>query len=177
AAPKEFLVPNRAIEDDETLEIDGVEIITREMGPSESTGATVFYLPSTRDLYAGDLVLNQMHGFLLEERSAELLASLQRLRILFPHAAALHPGHGAPGSASQLIDAQEAYVVDARDRVARAIAEGMGDEALVARVSRELLDASPEHTVPGGQPNMVELSVQGLLNELRREPIVTGGAP
>ena len=45
AASKELLVPKRAIEDDETLEIDGVEITTREMGPSESTGATVFYLP------------------------------------------------------------------------------------------------------------------------------------
>ncbi|MEO1087966.1 MAG: MBL fold metallo-hydrolase, partial [Acidobacteriota bacterium] len=40
AAPGEFLVPNRVIEENQTLEIGGVEILTREMGPSESTGAT-----------------------------------------------------------------------------------------------------------------------------------------
>lgn len=177
AAPEEFLVPNRVIGANATLEIGGVEILTREMGPSESTGATVFYLPATGDLYSGDLALNQMHGFLLEERSAELLASLQRLRVLFPNARTLHPGHGSPGEAARLIAGQQAYVEDARTRVARAIADGLGEADLVAEVSRQLFDAYPEYTVPGGQPDMVELSVKGLQNELRREPIVVGTAP
>lgn len=169
AAPDTFVVPDRVIAPNEILRIDGVEIVTQEMGPSEATGATVLYLPATGDLYAGDLVLSGMHGFFLEERSAEVLGALQRLRVLFPQAATIHPGHGDPGPAAALLDAQEDYAENARHRVALALSEGLDDEAVVARVREELLDAYPDHGIPGGQPNMVELSVRGLVAELTRE--------
>ena len=169
AAPDTFVVPDRVLAPNETLRIDGVEIVTQEMGPSEATGATVLYLPATGDLYTGDLVLSGMHGFFLEERSAEVLATLQRLRVLIPEAAVIHPGHGDPGPAAALLDGQEDYTEDARRRVALAMSEGLDDEAIVARVRQELFDAYPEHGVPGGQPNMVELSVRGLVAELSAE--------
>lgn len=174
AAPDNFIVPNRVIPENGTLKLGGVTIVTREMGPSEATGATIYYLPETGDLYAGDLVLNRMHGFFLEERSAQVLATLDQIRVLFPEAETVHPGHGDPGEAGQLLDGQEAYTEDARKRVAKAIAEGLDDEAIVARVEAELGAAYPDYGVPGGQPNMVELSVRGLVAELRGAPIVTG---
>lgn len=65
-----------------------------------------------------------------------------------------------------------AYTVDARSRVAAALAAGLGDEAIVEEVRAALFEAYPDHTVPGGQPNMVELSVRGLLAELRGKAIV-----
>lgn len=172
AAPDEFVVPNRVIEPNATLLIDGVSIVTREMGPSEATSATAFYLPETGDLYAGDTVLNDMHGFFLEERSDAVLSTVDAYRVLFPNAVTIHPGHGDSGAAAELLSAHAAYTVDARRRVASAIAEGLDDEAIVTRVEEELFAAYPDHTVPGGQPNMVELSVRGLISELRRKPIV-----
>jgi glyoxylase-like metal-dependent hydrolase (beta-lactamase superfamily II) len=173
AAPNEFIVPNRIIQPNETLNIDGVTIVTREMGPSEATGATAFYLPATGDLYTGDTVLNHMHGFFLEERSDAILATVEAYRVLFPNAITIHPGHGDPGPAQRLLAEHEAYTIDARSRVATAIASGFGDEAIVERVRAALFAAYPDHIVPGGQPNMVELSVRGLLAELRSKPIVT----
>lgn len=172
AAPNEFIVPNRIIEEDETLVIDGVTIVTREMGASEATSATAFYLPATGDLYTGDTVLNEMHGFFLEERSDAVLATIDAYRVLFPNAVTVHPGHGDPGPANTLLAAQESYTVYARSRVARAIANGMEPERLVSQVRDELVIAYPDYTVPGGQPNMVELSVRGLLAELSEKPIV-----
>ena len=82
-------------------------IETREMGPSEAVSATVFDLPETGELFAGDTVLSGIHGFLYEECSGEVLDTLQRLRVLFPEATTLHPGHGDPGPAAALIDAHE----------------------------------------------------------------------
>lgn len=172
AAPNEFVVPNRIIEPNETLEIDGVTIITREMGPSEATSATAFYLPGTGDLYTGDTVLHRMHGFFLEERSDAILSTFDAFRVLFPNAVTIHPGHGDPGPAERLIAEAEAYTVDARSRVAAAIAEGLDDESVVESVRNALFEAYPDYTVPGGQPNMVELSVRGLLAELSGKPIV-----
>lgn len=169
AVPDRFIVPDREIAVNETLEIDGVEIVTQEMGPSESTGATVFYLPATNDLYTGDLVINRMHGFYLQEMSDAVLATIQRLRILFPEAETIHPGHGDPGDAAPMLELHEAYTEDARTRVAIALSAGFDDEAAIAGVRQELFDAYPGFEVPGGQPNMVEISVRGLVNELRRE--------
>jgi len=172
AAPEEFIVPNRIIEPNETLTIDGVTIVTRELGASEATSATAFYLPSTGDLYMGDTVLNRMHGFFYEERSDTILATVDTLRVMFPNAATIHPGHGNPGPASQLLADHEAYTLDARARVAAAIAAGLDEEMLVNQVRAALFAAYPDHTVPGGQPNMVELSMRGLLAELSKKPIV-----
>ncbi len=176
AAPDTFVVPNKVIDTDSTLSIDGVTIVTREMGPSEATSATALYLPANGDLYTGDTVLNAMHGFFLEERSDEVLSTVDAYRILFPDVVTIHPGHGDPGAAEDLLVAHAAYTVDARGRVARAIAEGLDPEAVVSRVEEELLEAYPGHTVPGGQPNMVELSVRGLVSEFRNKPIVMRAA-
>jgi glyoxylase-like metal-dependent hydrolase (beta-lactamase superfamily II) len=169
AAPNKFVVPDHVIEPNSRITIDGVGVVTQEMGPSEATGATVFYLPATGDLYSGDLVLSGMHGFFYEERSTEVLAALDGLRVLFPDAATLHPGHGDPGPFHDLVDGQEDYTEAAREAAAITLAEGLDGKAAVARVQQALLDAYPDHGVPGGQPNMVELSAEGLLAELTRE--------
>ena len=84
----------------------------------------------------------------------------------------IHPGHGNPGPAKRLLAEYEAYTIDARARVAAAIAAAMDDETIVSQVRAALFADYPDHTVPGGQPNMVELSVRGLLAELRGKAIV-----
>ncbi|MEJ6393838.1 MBL fold metallo-hydrolase [Gymnodinialimonas sp. 2305UL16-5] len=166
AAPSEFVVPDRPIELNETLAIDGVTIETREMGPSEATSATVFYLPETQELYAGDTVLNQMHGFLYEERSGEVLDTLQRMRVLFPEAQVIHPGHGDPGAAMALMDAHEDYTETARRLVAELMSDAMSAEQIIADVTQSLQLGYPNYQIPGGQPDMIELSVGGVLAEL-----------
>ena len=165
-APEVFVVPDQVFADGATLEIDGVTIQTREMGPAEATSTTAFYLPATGDLYPGDLILNDMHGFFYEERSGLVLDALNRLRVLFPGAVTAHPGHGAPGAFHALIDKQEEYTETARTFVARALSDGLGRDALIAKVTQQLNTRYPAFGIPGGQPNMVELSVSGLAEEL-----------
>ena len=165
-APEVFVVPDQVFEDGATLEIDGVTIETREMGPAEATSATAFYLPESGDLYSGDLILNDMHGFFYEERSGLVLDALNRLRVLFPGAIKAHPGHGAPGPFKTLIDKQEEYTETARTFVAEALSERQSRDTLIATVTERLNARYPTYGIPGGQPNMVELSVSGLAEEL-----------
>ena len=112
--PDPVVLPDATFADDETLVIDGVEIVSRELGQAEANSATVFYVPATGDLYAGDLVLNRMHGFFYEERSLAMLTALDRLDSLFPRARTLHPGHGAPGPRAELLAGQRDYIARAR---------------------------------------------------------------
>lgn len=165
-APEVFVVPDQVFANGTTLEIDGVTIQTREMGPAEATSTTAFYLPATGDLYPGDLILNDMHGFFYEERSGLVLDALNRLRVFFPEAVFVHPGHGTPGAFQTLVDKQEEYTETARAFVAEALAEGRADGSLIPYVTAQLNARYPEYGIPGGQPDMIELSVLGLVNEL-----------
>jgi len=165
-APEVFVVPDQVFANHATLEIDGVTIETREMGLAEATSTTAFYLPATGDLYPGDLILNDMHGFFYEERSGLVLDALNRLRVLFPDAITAHPGHGAPGAFHTLADKQEAYTETARTLVAAALADNLQKQRLVPLVTAQLNARYHDYGIPGGQPNMIELSVMGLANEL-----------
>ena len=165
-APEVFVVPDQVFANGAILQIDGVTIETREMGPAEATSTTAFYLPETGDLYPGDLILHDMHGFFYEERSGLVLDALNRLRVFFPAAVTANPGHGAPGPFHALIDKQEEYTETARTFVAAALTDRLTNDELIGRVSGELKTTYPTYGIPGGQPNMVELSVMGLANEL-----------
>lgn len=164
--PDPVVLPDRTFADNETLTIGGLQIVTREMGQAESSGATVYYLPETGDLYAGDLVLNRMHGFFYEGESLKNLAVLDRLGTLFPTARTVHPGHGRAGPATELIARHRDYIVQARKLTASALAESGEIATVRATVVQSLKTKYPGFGIPGGQPDMIEVSVQGLIDEL-----------
>ena len=143
ASPDGFVVPDQVVEDGDRLIIGGVEILVRELGPSEATSATVLYLPATGDVYFGDLVLSAMLGFFLEERSSEILRALQTLRILFPNARTGHPGHGDPGDAATLIDAQEEYTVTALRFAAQLLERDLSEKEGIERLEAALSATFP----------------------------------
>jgi glyoxylase-like metal-dependent hydrolase (beta-lactamase superfamily II) len=164
--PDPVVLPDRTFADNETLLIGGVQVVSREMGKAESNGATVFYLPATGDLYAGDLVLNRMHGFFYEGASLENLAVLDRLGSLFPNAKTMHPGHGNAGPAAEVIARHRDYIVQARKMAARALAKSGNPATGRADVVKSLKAKYPNFGIPGGQPDMIEVSVKGLFDEL-----------
>ena len=165
--PDEVEIPDRIFADGAMLEIGGVQIITREMGQAEANSATVYYLPETGDIYFGDLVLNEMHGFYLEKKSGQLLAALDRLSVLFPNASTGHPGHGANGQAHEMIERMRDYTVKARALVAAELAANGATDANQKRVVEELKKLFPNYERPAGQPDMIDLSVSGLFEELK----------
>jgi len=59
--------------------IDGLTLVTRELGSGEAHDATAYYLPHSRDLYIGDAVLNRLHGPIAD--CARRLAHRQRLAV------------------------------------------------------------------------------------------------
>ena len=164
--PDPVVLPDRTFADNETLSIGGVAIVTREMGQAESNSSTVYYVPATGDLYAGDLVLNRMHGFFYEGASLANLAVLDRMATLFPRAKTLHPGHGRSGPATQVLSRHRHYIVQARSIAARALAASGNTKGTQAAVVQSLKTQFPSFGIPGGQPDMIEVSVDGLFKEL-----------
>jgi glyoxylase-like metal-dependent hydrolase (beta-lactamase superfamily II) len=95
--PATMTVPDHVLQPNKPVTIGGLRLATAEFGPDETHTATVFYEPSSRSLFAGDLVANRMTPALLEEHTCGWLSDLHQLRKRFPHVGKVYPGHGAPG--------------------------------------------------------------------------------
>jgi glyoxylase-like metal-dependent hydrolase (beta-lactamase superfamily II) len=90
--PQVFLTPDKAFVDNAILQIDGLTIVTRELGAGEAHDTTAYYLPDSGDLYLGDAILNHLHAPLLEATTAAWLGILDRLDVLYPDVRIVHPG-------------------------------------------------------------------------------------
>jgi len=163
--PERLVLPERMLEPEQTIEIDGLTVVAREMGTAEANSASAFYLPQTGDLYVGDLVLHRMHGLFVEEATTEWLAALDRLAILFPGARVVHPGHGVSGPTAELLTGQRDYIVAARAIAAEEFARSGATEDARVQVARRITDRFAGYGFPAGLPDLVGLSATGLFRE------------
>jgi glyoxylase-like metal-dependent hydrolase (beta-lactamase superfamily II) len=90
-------------------------------------------------LYTGNPVLSGGPSFswLLDGRSAEALATLERLKTTVPPETIVVPGHGAP-TGMAAIDAHIRYLTDLRSEVQAAIRDGLDAAGTAERVARRL---------------------------------------
>jgi len=169
--PKVFIPPDKTFDDNATLTIDGLTLVTRELGSGEAHDATAYYLPHSRDLYIGDAVLNRLHGPIAEGNSGQWLGVLDRLEVAFPDARVVHPGHGASGPMQPMYDDERLYLRTCRAIAAEEIArEGFTAAAKVAAVRR--INARFSYINPTGQKDIVTSSVDGLFKELSQISVV-----
>ena len=166
-APKVFTLPDRTFNQDAELDIDGLRIVAREMGRAEANSATVYYVPASRALYVGDLVLNHLHALFGEASTSEWLAALDRLDILFPNARIVHPGHGASGPKTQLLDDERGYIVETRRLAMAAYLSSGADKERQARAVAAVHQRFPYEN-PAGLRDIVAISVDGLFREFAK---------
>jgi glyoxylase-like metal-dependent hydrolase (beta-lactamase superfamily II) len=174
--PATVTLPNTVIAPGQRLSIAGLDIETRELGPGEAPSHTLLYVPAARALFSGDLILNRMTPFFLEEQTADWLLRLNDLEAAFPDAATLYPGHGAPGVPRLLIQAQADYIATFRTLVAQQMAvAGQWDGQVVSpagkqRIIGEIKLHYPDYIRASGIPNDIEANIDPVAAELTREP-------
>jgi glyoxylase-like metal-dependent hydrolase (beta-lactamase superfamily II) len=172
--PNPVVGPDQVFADNTTLTIDGVTIVTREMGKGDANSMTAFYLPQTGDLFTGDILLTRMHLFFIAQASTEWLGQLDRVAILFPNAKAAYPGHGEPGEPAKRLAEQREYITEARRIAAAAIATDGPGEATQAKAIAAILERFPAHRFPVNLDTMMQMSIAGLFGELtkpERKPV------
>jgi glyoxylase-like metal-dependent hydrolase (beta-lactamase superfamily II) len=163
--PRDFVAPGITFDSDTTLQIDGLTIITRELGAGESPATTAYYLPSTRELFTGDVILNRLHGPLREAHTGQWLGIIDRLDAMYPNVTIVHPGHGASGPKEPMFDDERLYLRTCRAIAAEEIVRaGFTDAAKGATVRR--INARFPYTNPTGIKDIVADSVEGLFREL-----------
>ncbi|WP_431258096.1 MBL fold metallo-hydrolase [Roseateles chitinivorans] len=162
--PQVFVPPDQAFDANATLRIDGLSIVTRELGAGEAHDTTAYYLPASGDLYIGDVVLNRLHGPLEEGATGAWLGILDKLDAMYPNVRVVHPGHGPSGPKQPMFDDQRTYLRTCRAIAAEEIARaGFTDAARQAAIRR--INARFRYINPTGIPDIVEDSVNGLFKE------------
>jgi glyoxylase-like metal-dependent hydrolase (beta-lactamase superfamily II) len=165
--PRDFVVPGITFDDDTTLQIDGLTIIAREMGPGEAPATTAYYLPATRELFTGDVILNRLHGPLRDGHTGQWLAIIDRLDAMYPNVSIVHPGHGVSGPKEPMFDDERLYLRTCRVIAAEEIVRGGFTEAAKEATTRRINARFP-YTNPTGIKDIVRDSVNGLFQEFSR---------
>jgi glyoxylase-like metal-dependent hydrolase (beta-lactamase superfamily II) len=93
--------PDQLVEPGSTIELAGVALTVRDLGPSESDHDSMWMLDD-RTLFPGDVAYNRMHAYLADGNFTEWLATLDRLEAEIDHDADLHLGHGEPADRAAL---------------------------------------------------------------------------
>jgi glyoxylase-like metal-dependent hydrolase (beta-lactamase superfamily II) len=139
----ELVEPHVAYESEADLDLGGIEVQLRSVGPAHTRGDQIALVEPARVLFAGDLVEDRFFPILPDEdaKGSDWITLLEELEQLAP--AIVVPGHGDVGDAGQIPLFRD-HLVDARDRVRRAAAAGRSAEeaepALVAEIRERYAD-------------------------------------
>lgn len=122
--PTQKVLPNQIVADGSSLTLDGLVYHFTDLGAAESTSDLYFTLGQSRSVvFVGDVVFNQMHGFMNDGHSARWLTVLAQLADELADVEQLFTGHGAPGQPKALIAAQIDYVNAYRTQISE-LAQG-----------------------------------------------------
>jgi glyoxylase-like metal-dependent hydrolase (beta-lactamase superfamily II) len=99
-----FIVPEAY--DKPTLPFAGENVVIRELQAGESGNGAVLYVPSLQLIFAGDLISNQVHLWLVDASIEGWIKNLAAARAVGTIANVL-PGHGAPGPATLFDDTKK----------------------------------------------------------------------
>ena len=172
--PREFVAPGVTFDGDTTLQIDGLTIVARELGAGEAPATTAYYLPATRELFTGDVILNRLHGPLNEAHTGDWLGIIDRLDAMYPNVGVVHPGHGLSGAKEPMFDDERLYLRTCRAIAAEEIVRGGFTDAAKAATIRRINARFP-YTNPTGRKDIVRGSVDGLFQEFSKPSLAPLG--
>jgi glyoxylase-like metal-dependent hydrolase (beta-lactamase superfamily II) len=120
------------------LRVDGERIQVLAAPAAESEHASYLYIPATQILVAGDLLYNQVHPWLGENRPAEWLRALAQLQRLGTPNLVLS-GHGY---------ASDAGVIAANERYLKAFISLTDGRVPSSQATRQLQEMFPKYRLP-----------------------------
>lgn len=141
-AGADFRAADVLFDDEYVLDLGGVTVRMRFVGPAHTRGDTVFYVEGDRVLFAGDVAMQRYPGIRGADYSIvawrNALAKLADFDI-----ATIVPSHGPMGDAS-LIDAYDDYFATLQARASELKAAGRSADEVADRLMSELGPSYPQ---------------------------------
>jgi glyoxylase-like metal-dependent hydrolase (beta-lactamase superfamily II) len=138
----EFRAPDILFDDEYELDLGGVTVRMRMVGPAHTLGDTVFFVEGDGVLFSGDVVMNRFPGFRSVSFGLEAwrdsLAKLDDLDVQV-----IVPSHGPLGDAA-LMNVYDEYLATVLSRTAELKAQGLSAEEAATVLMGELGPEYPE---------------------------------
>lgn len=170
--PGEIVLPNRIVESDQNVTVDGIMFGFENIGPGEAATETMIYLPTQGILFTGDLVNNNMHPLLtgptfVVSLSEDWIEQINYVMKKYSDAKVLYPGHGPTGSPTSLLNQQLQYLNTFRSLVEQQLTPSGN----VSDQGRKIIKNELERIYPGylpvaTVPNMIDLNINAVAKEL-----------
>ena len=178
--PDQVVLPNRIVNSDEDVTIDGITYHFEDIGPGEGGNMMLIYLPEQKLLFTGDVVNNQMHPALIEGNSIEWIKQIQYIGQNYSDTRMLFPGHGQPGSPKTLLDEQLEYINTFRSLVEQEmqLAEKVGEERSAniteegkSKIKSELQRLYPDYLHVASMPlsDLFDLNIDAVATEINQD--------
>jgi len=166
---KEIPLPNQIVKDGTTIRLGGLTFKVIELPENETLVTTLYYLSEQKALFTGDLVNVKTTPFLNDGNSGNWAAHLQLLQH-YPNLETVHPGHGEPGPAKELLRSQLEYIETVRSLVGSALnSEGKVTPREKANILNEMKKRYPDYRTSLLLPGLLESGIDGIANELTRQ--------
>jgi cyclase len=98
--------PNRGFSGEETITVNGIDLVLQEVGPAHTPGDAMVYVPSENVLYTGDIVFSGCTPVLWAGPVANIMTGLRKVMAL--GADFIVPGHG-PIATGEDVELQITY--------------------------------------------------------------------
>jgi len=165
----EIPLPNRIVKDGEEIQIGGLTFQVIELLKNETIVTTLYYLPKQGTLFAGDFVTNKTIPFLADGNSSNWLVQINTLLKQYPNLKTIYPGHGNPGPAKKLLQAQIAYVQSLRNLLTSALAaDGEVTKEEKAGIITEMEKRYPDYEASLLVPGLLNRNVEGIAKEMKQ---------
>jgi len=116
--------PDRPVTGTDTLTLGGRRLVISHPGAAHSAGDLLVWLPETKILFAGDLLVEDGVTMVVDGNSDVLLRALDRIDTLHPRVVV--PGHGAiPGRPADLVSRTRRYITHLQSNMKSAVEKGV----------------------------------------------------
>jgi glyoxylase-like metal-dependent hydrolase (beta-lactamase superfamily II) len=171
--PTETYYPNSVLADGDVVDLDGISVTVRELGPAESHADSYFLVSAHGGhpvAFIGDVAFHGTHAYTADGHSAAWLTALDVLAGELADVATLYPGHGDPTGPTLLAE-QRRYLLYYRE-VVRRLADGA---AQLSDSAKAELDAVMQAFLPGASLTwMIGLGADAVAAELAGQAAVAG---
>jgi glyoxylase-like metal-dependent hydrolase (beta-lactamase superfamily II) len=117
-------IPDRPVTGTDTLRLGDQTLVISHPGAAHSAGDLLVWLPETKILFAGDLLVEDGVTMVVDGNSGILLRALAGIDSLRPRVAV--PGHGAiPAHASELVSRTRSYITQLQSDMRSAVERGL----------------------------------------------------
>ncbi len=123
--------PNRGFSGEQTITVNGIELVLQELGPAHTPGDAMVYVPSDNVLYTGDIVFSGCTPVIWAGPVENIVAGLRKVLALDPEF--IVAGHG-PIATRNDVELQIAYWDTIQDELHRRRRQGMTPAAAATDV-------------------------------------------